>query len=78
MSHRFQVLISPQLDARLQKAAQRDRISKVEWVRRALEASMKPRGKGNTPADPVARLGSLRAPAANIKRMLVEIEAGRS
>jgi hypothetical protein len=61
MSHRLQVLISPQLDARLQKAAQRKRIS-----------------KGEPHADPVARLGSLRAPATNIKRMLAEIEAGRS
>jgi Ribbon-helix-helix protein, copG family. len=78
MSHRLQVLISPQLDARLQKTAQRNRISKGEWVRRALETSMKPRGKGETPDDPVARLGSLRAPAANINRMLVEIDAGRS
>lgn len=78
MSHRLQVLISPQLDARLQKTAQRNRVSKGEWVRRALEASMKPRGKSESPADPVSRLSSLRAPAADIKRMLAEIEAGRS
>ena len=78
MSHRLQVLISPQLDARLQKAAQRNRVSKGEWARRALEASMKPRGKGEPHADPVARLGALRAPVADIKRMLSEIEAGRS
>jgi hypothetical protein len=78
MSHRLQVLISPQLDARLQKAAQRSRVSKGEWVRRTLEASTKPRGTGAPHADPVARLSSLHAPAANMKRMLAEIEAGRS
>ncbi len=78
MSHRLHVLISPQLDARLQKAAQRNRVSKGEWVRRALEASLKPRGRSGPHADPVARLGSLRAPAASIKRMLAEIEAGRA
>jgi hypothetical protein len=78
MSYRLQVLISPQLDARLQKAAQRNRVSKGEWVRRALEASMKPHGKGESRADPVARLSSLGAPAADIKRMLAEIEKGRS
>jgi hypothetical protein len=78
MSHRLHVLISPQLDARLRMAAQRNRVSKAEWVRRALEASMKPRGKGEPHPDPVARLSSLRAPAANIKRLLAQIEAGRS
>jgi predicted transcriptional regulator len=78
MSHRLQVLITPQLDLRLQKAAQRSRISKGELVRRALEASLKPRGQGLSHADPLARLGSLRAPSAGINRMLAEIEKGRS
>jgi hypothetical protein len=33
MSHRLQVLIPPELDAKLAKAAQRGRVSKGEWVR---------------------------------------------
>lgn len=78
MSHRLQVLIPPELDAQLSKAAQRNRVSKGEWVRRALRESVRKAGRGRTNADPLARLGSLKAPTANIKQMLSEIEAGRS
>lgn len=74
MSHRLQVLISPELDAQLGKAAQRSRVSKGEWVRRVLEESVRRSRK----ADPLARLGSLSAPTADIEQMLSEIEAGRS
>jgi hypothetical protein len=68
MSHRLQVLIPERLDMQLCKAAQRERVSKGEWVRRALRQSV----------DPVARLASLNAPTANIEQMLSEIGCGRS
>jgi hypothetical protein len=35
MNHRLQVLIPEELDVQLRKAAQRSRVSKGEWVRRA-------------------------------------------
>ncbi len=68
MSHRLQVLISDELDMELRKAAQHDRVSKGEWVRRALRQSV----------DPVARLASSNAPTADIEQMLSEIACGRS
>ena len=76
MSHRLQVLIPPELDAQLDKAAQRNRVSKGEWVRRALrEALHRPTVRGAS--NPVDRLASLGAPTADIEQMLSEIEAGR-
>jgi predicted transcriptional regulator len=79
MSYRLQVLIPPELDSRLRKAAQRSRTSKGAWVRRALEESLRrSAGGGDTADDPVARLGSLDAPTADIQQMLSQIEAGRS
>ena len=78
MSYRLQVLIPPALDARLRKAAQRSRVSKGEWVRRALEQSLREDRTGRAASDPLARLSSLDAPTAGIDQMLAEIEAGRS
>jgi len=78
MSHRLQVLIPPELDAQLQKAAQRNRMSKGEWVRRALEDSLRRSEKLGKGSDALARLASLKAPVSNIDKMLSEIEAGRS
>ena len=75
MSYRLQVLIPPELDGRLRKAAQRSRVSKGEWVRRAIEQSLR---EHRAARDPLARLSSLGAPTADIERMLAEIEAGRS
>jgi hypothetical protein len=72
------VLIPPQLDARISKAAQRSRVSKGEWVRRALRESLARPAKGGVASDPLVRLGSLGAPTADIQQMLSEIEAGRS
>ena len=47
MSHRLQVLIPEELDIRIRKAAQRGRISKGEWVRRAIEGALRsPETKG--------------------------------
>jgi hypothetical protein len=77
MSHRLQVLIPPDLDARLRKAAQRNRISKGEWVRRALENALRQPAKAGAVSDPLSRLGSLRGPTADLHQILAEIEAGR-
>jgi hypothetical protein len=74
-SIRLQILVPPGLDARVRKAAQRDGVSKGEWVRRALEGALKNEVRG---PDAVARLSSLGAPTADIDQMLAEIEAGRS
>ncbi|MSP62236.1 MAG: antitoxin [Myxococcales bacterium] len=75
MSHRLQVLIPVGLDARLRKASQRARLSKGEWVRRAIERQL---AGDHDAADPLARLASLGGPTADIEDMLAEIEAGRS
>jgi hypothetical protein len=78
MSHRLQVLIPPELDAQLSKAAQRSRISKGEWVRRALRASLRSSTEAaERPLDPLTRLESLGGPTGDIDQMLAEIEAGR-
>jgi metal-responsive CopG/Arc/MetJ family transcriptional regulator len=74
MSHRLQVLIPQGLDARLRKAAQRNRVSRGEWVRRAIERSLK--DERSVP-DPLEKLERLGAPTADIEQMLAEIEAGR-
>jgi hypothetical protein len=75
MSHRLQVLVPASLDARIRKAAQRTRLSKGEWVRRAIERALR---ADRAPADPLDELASLGAPTADIEQMLAEIEAGRS
>lgn len=76
MSSRLQVLISPELETRLQKAAQRSRISKGAWVRRAIEMSLASEGSARG-GDSLARLAALDAPTADIDLMLDEIERGR-
>jgi metal-responsive CopG/Arc/MetJ family transcriptional regulator len=75
MSHRLQVLVPEKLDARITKAAQRGRMSKGEWVRRALERAL---AEPRQPVDPVETLAGLGAPTADIDEMLAEIEAGRA
>jgi len=76
MSNRLQVLIPPELDARLGKAARRSRVSKGEWVRRAIELSLNSGGRIGG-KDALTRLASLNAPTADIGRMLEEIKRGR-
>lgn len=76
MSYRLQVLIPIELDAQLQKAAKRNRISKGEWVRRALAESLRP-NKSRSGSTAVAQLAVLNGPTAGIDRMLAEIETGR-
>jgi hypothetical protein len=67
-------LIPDGLNARVTKAAQRRRISKGEWVRRAIESALV---EGPRETDPLERLESLGAPTTDIEQMLAEIEAGR-
>ncbi|HUF76227.1 MAG TPA: CopG family transcriptional regulator [Longimicrobiales bacterium] len=77
MSHRLQVLVPEELDARLRKAAGRARVSKGEWVRAAIEERLAREPGARTP-DPLAALERLEGPTADIEDMLAEIEAGRS
>ncbi len=74
MSHRLQVLVPEELDRRLRAVASRRRVSKGEWVRRALEAAL---AREQVYADPLERLASLDAPTCDIEQMLEEIQAGR-
>lgn len=74
MSKRLQVLIPEGLDARVTKAAQRRRLSKGEWVRRAIERALE---EPRSDADPVERLARLGAPTGDIDQVLAEIDAGR-
>ena len=74
MSHRLQVLIPEPLDSRIRQAASRRRLSKGEWVRRALKKALQDASEA---ADPVERLAALRGPTGDIRKMLAEIEAGR-
>ncbi len=73
MSHRLQVLIPESMDARIEKAAQRVRVSKGEWVRQAIEKSLNT-GPGRNPVEELAKIS---APTGNIDQLLSEIEAGR-
>lgn len=73
MSHRLRVPISAELDSQITVAAERSDMSKQEWVRRALKASLHREGRIQ---DPVARLAKLNTPTADIDQMLAEIAAG--
>ena len=73
---RLQVLIPETLDAQLQKAAKRNRMSKGEWVRQALQESLR-RGESRTAKGAVAQLAGLNGPTGSIDQMLSEIENGR-
>ncbi len=75
MSTRLQILVPDGLDARVRKAAQRSRLSKGAWVRRAIERAL---ADDRVAVDPLARLSSLGAPTGDIEQILAEIEAGRS
>ena len=76
MGHRLRVLISPDLDTRIDKAAWRSRVSKSEWVRRALNESLQ-RGGGTSQTNPVERLAALACSAGDIDQILAEIGEGR-
>jgi hypothetical protein len=79
MSHRLQVLIPEDLDARIRKAAQRLRMSKGEWVRHAMEAALAADSlRVSEGHDPLARLEALEAPTGDVDTMISEIESGRA
>ena len=66
----------PELDAAMRKAASRARISKGEWVRRAIEAALRQEGPGRGTA--VDRLAAIGAPTGGIDEVLREIDRGRN
>lgn len=74
MSHRLQILLSDGLVARLHKAAERSRLSRSAWVRRAIESALE---EERVARDPLSTLSGLNAPTGDIDQMLAEIEAGR-
>ncbi len=61
----------------MSKAAQRQRISKGELVRRALEQALQQTLRVSEPGDPLEQLKSLEAPTGDIAEVLSEIDAGR-
>jgi hypothetical protein len=71
---RLQVLIPPDLDAQLRKAAQPSGVSKGEWVRRVLHESLRRRGVGQASSDALARLESLGAPTSDIDRSAAQVD----
>ena len=71
---RLQVLVPASLDARVERAAGRERLSKGEWVRRALERAL---DAEQVAADPLGALATLAGPTGDVEQMLAEIEAGR-
>lgn len=71
MSHRLQVLIPDELDLALTQAAARDRVSKGEFVRSALEAALDAR---ILEVDPVSALAELNAPICDIDDLLREVD----
>jgi len=74
MSHRLQVLIPEALDLKIRQAAERERISKGEWVRRAMARALLEK-QGSKSA--LAELLALDAPTGDIEQMIQEIEDGR-
>lgn len=72
---RLQILIPEGLETQVRKAAQRERVSKGEWVRRAIRKSLEQKSQT---VDPLTKLESLGAPTADIEQMISEIEAGRT
>lgn len=75
MSTRLQVIVPDELDRRITKAAQRTRLSKSAYVRRAIERAL---AEERSAGDALDRLSRLEGPTADIEQMLAEIEAGRS
>ncbi len=76
-SKRMQLLIPEAMETRLRRAAERDRVSRGAWVRRAIEERLE-REVGPVPEDPLAELRTLNGPTSDICAMIGEIEAGRS
>lgn len=77
MSKRLQVLIPDEMEPALEKAAKRARVSKGEWVRRAIQLALKKDREGPR-GGAVERLAAIGAPTADIEGMLAEIDRGRA
>jgi hypothetical protein len=75
MSNRLQILVTEELAQRVRKAADRSRLSSSAWVRRLIERALEEERDAEDALDALSRLD---APAADIDRMIEEIEAGRS
>lgn len=75
MSIRLQILVSEALDRRIDKAAQRSRLSTSAWVRQAIEHAL---AEDRPVGEALDRLARLEAPTGDIEQMLTDIEAGRS
>jgi len=75
MSNRLQVIVPDELERRISTAAQRRRLSKSAYVRRAIERAL---AEERSAGDPLERLSRLEGPTGDIEQMLGEIEAGRS
>ena len=78
MSHRLQLLIPEELDARVRKAAHRGRVSMGAWVRGAIEDALSHQSGEGKASDRPLRLASFGAPTADVEKMIAEIESGRS
>ena len=78
MSKRLQVILDESELREIQKIARRTRMTVAEWVRQALRAAR----SGESVGDPTLKLEAVRKavghefPAADIDRMLEEIERG--
>ena len=70
----LQVLIPKSLDVRIEQAAERDRVSKGEWVRRAIERALAEKRPSRSA---LTGLLSLDAPTGDTEQMLAQIEEGR-
>jgi predicted transcriptional regulator len=75
MSIRLQVIVPDELERRITKSAQRNRLSKSAYVRRAIERAL---AEERSVGDALDLLARLEGPTADIEQMLAEIEAGRS
>ena len=77
MSHRLQVLIPETLDVRIRMAAKRARVSKGEWVRRAISRSLRESSAKVAEGDALSCLAALDAPTGDLDQMISEIDQGR-
>jgi predicted transcriptional regulator len=69
------ILVSEEVGRRVQKSAQRSRLSTSAWVRQAIERALVDDRAGG---DVLDRLSQLEAPTGDITQLLAEIDAGRS
>jgi hypothetical protein len=73
MSKRLQILVPPELDSRVRKAAQREKLSQGAWIRRAIERSLQVTPGGS----PVDRLKALAGPTGDIEEVLADLARAR-